>query len=71
MAARKPKVIPVEPVENCRECRCSKMIPGDGLYCRRYPPKLVYDASTGLNVARDVEVNPTHWCGEFSPHLSS
>jgi hypothetical protein len=67
------KVVKVEsePVASCRECRFSKNLVGDGLYCRRYPPVFVYEPSRGLTEPRFPEVNPQGWCGCFAGHLSS
>ncbi|HEY6019468.1 MAG TPA: hypothetical protein VIY48_06090 [Candidatus Paceibacterota bacterium] len=70
MATRKSKE-PTVIAESCKECRFSKNIRGDGLYCRRYPPALVYDASTGTNAPAFPEVDPVMWCGEWSPPLNS
>lgn len=72
MATR--KTIPITPAEqesickNCRAVHCSR---NDGLRCRFFPPKLVYDPVSGTSNSQWPEVNPDGWCLQFSPQLSS
>lgn len=69
MAARKPKVSE-ERAETCKSCRFCHHVK-EAIECRRHPPTVTYDGSTGFYDYRFPEVAVIQWCGEYAPNLSS
>ena len=74
MAPRK-KSIPIrveeEQVNVCKNCNHVALTKAKSLECRRDPPQVIYDGSTGFMAYKQPEVEPTGWCGSFKPILSS
>lgn len=71
MAARKTIKVATEGAALCKECRFVLYKRGDGMYCRRFPPSLVYDPATGASAPQNPEVSADGWCGEYQPQLNS
>ncbi|CAB3742478.1 hypothetical protein LMG22037_06607 [Paraburkholderia phenoliruptrix] len=71
MATRsRSKQEPVEPTETCKQCRFALFLK-ESIECRRNPPQVIYEGSTGFVEHRFPEVEVTLWCGEFRPKLTS
>jgi len=72
MVTRKTiKIAAIDPTESCKSCRFLLFKRGDGMYCRRYPPKLVLDYTSGVTAPAIPEVDAAFWCGDYQPALNS
>lgn len=70
MATRRKKIeVVAEWTEICKNCRWARF--GEVIYCHRYPPIPVYDASEQAVDSYQPVTGADNYCGEFSPQLSS
>jgi hypothetical protein len=72
MAMRKAKTTPIVPdrVQSCDSCR-HRMAREDFHECRRYPPTIVLDMSSGGHYSAYPMVGLAEYCGEWAPKLNS
>jgi len=68
--ARKPKAESADRTEICKNCKHSLFL-RESIECRRYPPQVIYEGSTGFVEHRFPETSADSFCGEFAPILTS